>query len=128
MAFFNDPIDTPDHAHKAVRMALECREVMELVSRKWTTQGVELNYGAGIASGHATIGGIGGDGCWDYSVIGTVSNLASRLCSQAKNGQILVPPKFLSLLQGAVSTESVGTIELKGIMRPVQAHNILKLS
>src|SRR5262249_33818979 len=127
MVFFNDPIDTPDHTQKAVQMALECRELLEQVSRRWKTQGLELSYGAGLSSGHATIGGIGGEGCWDYSVVGTVSNVAARLCSKAKSGQILVSPKFLSAVGDIVEAESIGDVELKGLVRPVQVHNVLGL-
>jgi adenylate cyclase len=124
MVFFNDPIDTPDHPQKAVEMALECREE---ISRKWNAKGIALSYGAGIASGHATIGGIGSDGCWDYSVIGTVSNLASRLCSKAESGQILVSSKFVTSVESMVASEKLGKIELKGLARPVEIHNILRL-
>jgi class 3 adenylate cyclase len=127
MIFFNDPVPVPNPAERAIRMALAMRErVAELVI-KWRKLGHELDFGVGIAQGYATIGGIGFEGRWDYGAIGTVTNLASRLCGEAKPGQILVSQRLLGGVDELVEAEPAGELSLKGFHRPITAHNILRL-
>jgi DNA-binding response OmpR family regulator len=127
MIFFNDPVPVPNPAERAIRMALAMRDLVGELTVKWRKQGYELDFGVGIAQGYATIGGIGFEGRWDYGAIGTVTNLASRLCGEAKPGQILIPQRLMGTVEGLVNVEPVGELTLKGFHRPVPAHNILKL-
>jgi class 3 adenylate cyclase/CheY-like chemotaxis protein len=127
MVFFNDPVPVPNPAERAIRMALAMRERVEELTAKWRKLSYELDFGVGIAQGYATIGGIGFEGRWDYGAIGTVTNLASRLCGEAKPGQILVPQRLLSTVEELVEVEPVGELALKGFHRPIGAHNILRL-
>jgi adenylate cyclase len=125
MIFFNDPVPVQNPAERAIRMALAMRERVAELTVKWRKQGYELDFGVGIAQGYATIGGIGFEGRWDYGAIGTVTNLASRLCGEAKPGQILVSQRLLALVEDLVEVEPVGELTLKGFHRPVTAHNVL---
>jgi adenylate cyclase len=125
MVFFNDPIPVPNPALQAVRTALDMRVAVESLTEKWRRLGHELGFGVGIAHGFATLGTIGFEGRFDYAAIGTVSNVASRLCDEAKSGQILISHRVLMAVEGAVSVEPVGDFTLKGISRPVAAYNVL---
>ncbi len=127
MIFFNDPVPVPNPSERAIRMALEMRERVGELTVKWRKLGYELDFGVGIAQGYATIGGIGFEGRWDYGAIGTVTNLASRLCDEAKAGQILVPPRVLGMIEELVQAEPVGDLTLKGFRRTITVHNILRL-
>jgi class 3 adenylate cyclase len=100
--------------------------VVELTA-KWRKRGFDLGFGAGIAQGFATIGAVGFEGRWDYGAIGTVTNLAARLCSEAKPGQILISQKAAAAVEDFIELESVGELQLKGFLKPVPASNILKL-
>ena len=93
--------------------------------QKWRRLGHELGFGIGISHGYATLGTIGFEGRFDYAAIGTVSNVASRLCDEAKAGQILISPRVLTKVEKAVQVEPVGEFELKGIRRPLAAYNVL---
>jgi class 3 adenylate cyclase len=127
MIFFNDPVPVPDAAVRAVRMAVAMRvRVGELIG-KWKRQGFELDLGVGIAQGYATIGAIGFEGRLDYGAIGTVTNLAARLCGEARPGQILVARRMLAQLDGLVEVEDAGELTLKGFHRPVPAGNVIRL-
>src|SRR5262249_58971493 len=90
MIFFNDPVPVPNPAERAIRMAVAMREGVERLAVSWRKRGWDLSLGVGIADGYATIGAIGFEGRWDYGAIGTVTNLAARLCNEAKGGQVLV--------------------------------------
>ena len=125
MVFFNDPIPVPNPALQAVQTALEMRTAIESLTEKWRRLGHELGFGVGIAHGFATLGTIGFEGRFDYAAIGTVSNVASRLCDEAKPGQILISPRVLIAVEDAVTVEPVGDFTLKGISRPVAAYNVL---
>jgi adenylate cyclase len=127
MVFFNDPVPVSNPAERAIRMALTMRERVKDLSAKWRKFGYELDFGVGIAQGYATIGGIGFEGRWDYGAIGTVTNLASRLCGEAKPSQILVSQRLLGTVEELVEVEPAGELTLKGFHRPVTAHNILRL-
>ena len=127
LIFFNDPAPIPNPAEQAVRMALSMRERVKELTVKWRKLGYDLDFGVGIAQGYATIGAIGFEGRWEYGAIGTVPNLAARLCGEAKPGEILVSPRLLGRVEELVEANSVGEITLKGFHRPVAAYNILKL-
>jgi adenylate cyclase len=127
MIFFNDPVPVTNPAERAIRMALAMRERVKELAAKWRKLGYELGFGVGIAQGYATIGGIGFEGRWDYGAIGTVTNLASRLCGEAKPSQILVSQRLLGTVEEVVEVEPVGELSLKGFQRAVTAHNILRL-
>jgi len=124
MVFFNDPAFQPNPAENAVRMALEMRDAAEALGRNWRRRGIELGLGIGIAQGYATIGAIGFEDRVDYGAIGTVTNLAARLCAQAKAGQILVAQRAYAAVEDLVVAESLGELELKGFARPVPAVQI----
>jgi adenylate cyclase len=127
MVFFNDPVPVANPAERAIRMALAMREQVRQLTAKWRKMGYELDFGVGIAQGYATIGGIGFEGRWDYGAIGTVTNLASRLCGEARPSQILVSQRLLGPVEELVEVEPVGELTLKGFHRPIAAHNILRL-
>jgi adenylate cyclase len=125
MVFFNDPAPCADAPDRAVRMALEMRRRVEALSHTWRGLGHELGFGVGIAQGYATLGRIGFEGRWDYAAIGTVTNVAARLCSAAGSGQILVSPRVRSALGDRYLTRSLGAIELRGLARPVDVHEVV---
>jgi class 3 adenylate cyclase len=127
MIFFNDPLPVPNPAERAVRMAMAMRERVRLLQGKWQKLGYELALGVGIAQGYATIGAIGFEGRWDYGAIGTVTNVAARLCGEAKPGQILVSRRTLAMVGDLVEAEEVGDLTLKGLAKPVAAFNVLRL-
>ena len=127
MVFFNDPVLVPDAAARAVRMAVAMRARVSELMGKWRKQGFELDLGVGIAQGYATIGAIGFEGRLDYGAIGTVTNLAARLCGEAKPGQILASRRVAAQLEGEIEVEDVGELTLKGFQRSVAACNVLKL-
>src|SRR5262249_43572825 len=108
MIFFNDPVPVPDAAERAVRMAVAMRGRVQHLAVGWEKRGYDLALGVGIAQGYATIGAIGFEGRWDYGAIGTVTNLAARLCGEAKGGQILVSSRAAGVLEGLVELEEVG--------------------
>ena len=125
MVVFNDPVPVPEPALQAVQAALDMRAAIGTLTEKWSRLGHDLGFGVGIAHGHATLGTIGFEGRFDYSAIGTVSNVASRLCDEAKPGQILISPRVLMAVEDAVTVEPVGEFALKGIRRPVAAYNVV---
>jgi len=125
MVFFNDPVPVPNAAERTVRMALAMRKRVGEMIVSWRKKGYELELGVGIAQGYATIGAIGYEGRWDYGAIGTVTNLAARLCGEAKPGQILISKRVLAATDDLFDLESVGELGLKGMHRPVTAYNVL---
>lgn len=127
MVFFNDPVPVLDPAERAVRMALAMRKRVEELTVKWRKRGYELDFGVGIAQGYATIGAIGFEGRWDYGAIGTVTNLASRLCGEAKASQILVSSRVAGAVEELIDAEEIGPIALKGLLKPVPTFNVLGL-
>jgi class 3 adenylate cyclase/putative methionine-R-sulfoxide reductase with GAF domain len=124
MVFFNDPIPVENPALQAVQTALDMRTAIGSLTEKWRGLGHELGFGVGIAHGFATLGTIGFEGRFDYAAIGTVSNVASRLCDEAKPGQILISPRVFMAVEDAVSVEPVGEFALKGLRRPMAAYNV----
>jgi len=127
MVFFNDPVPVPNPAERAIRMAVAMRGRVEELTFRWRKRGYDLEFGVGIAQGYATSGAIGFEGRWDYGAIGTVTNLASRLCGEAKPGQILISQRLLSTVEDLVEAAAVGELALKGFHRPVTAYDILRL-
>jgi adenylate cyclase len=125
MIFFNDPAPVPNPAERAIRMTLAMRERVNELTVKWHKLSYELDFGVGIAQGYATIGAIGFEGRWEYGAIGSVPNLAARLCGEAKPGQILVPQRLLGTVEDLVEVEPVAELVLKGFHRPVTAYNVL---
>jgi adenylate cyclase len=124
MIFFNDPVPVPDGPERAVRMAVVMRERVDELIVKWRKRGYELDFGVGIAQGYATIGAIGFEGRMDYGAIGTVTNMAARLCGEARPGQILVSQRMLGAVEALVEVEELGGLTLKGFSRPVVAFNV----
>ncbi|WP_447985269.1 response regulator [Nitrospira sp. Nam74] len=127
MIFFNDPLEVPNSEERAIHMAVTMRRRLEELHAKWLKLGYELDSGIGVATGYATIGVIGFEGRWDYGVIGTVSNLASRLCGEAKPGQILVPKRLFSSVEPIIEADLIGDLSLKGFHRPITCYNIVGL-
>jgi adenylate cyclase len=127
MIFFNDPTPVPDPAERAVRMAAAMRERVAELAVGWKKTGFDLDFGIGIAHGYATLGAIGFEGRVDYGAIGTVTNLAARLCAEAKPGQVLLSQRVQTAVEALVDTEPVGDVSLKGISRPVKIFNLLSI-
>jgi GAF domain-containing protein len=125
MVVFNDPVPVENPALQAVLMALELRNALGALTATWSRLGHDIGFGIGIAHGYATLGTIGFEGRFDYAAIGTVSNVASRLCDEAKPGQILISARVLVAVEDAVQVEPVGEFELKGIRRPLAAYNVV---
>jgi adenylate cyclase len=124
LVFFNDPIELDDPAANAVRMALAMQSQFIPLRDAWTKRGYELDLGIGIAQGYATLGAVGFEGRWEYSCIGSVTNLAARLCSEAKGGQILIEQKTMASVDGMVDVDALGEVALKGIAYPGPIFNI----
>jgi class 3 adenylate cyclase len=124
MVFFNDPVPIPDPAERAVKMAMAMREAAGQLTAGWRRHGYELGFGAGIAQGYATLGQIGFSERSGYTAIGTVCNLAARLCAEAKGGQILVSSRIAGAVEAVAKLEDLGNLELKGLSRPVAAFNV----
>ena len=125
MVFFNDPVPVPDPASRACRMAIAMQHEITRLAIGWKRRGYDLAMGVGIAQGFATIGSIGFPGRIDYGAIGTVTNLAARLCGEARGGEILVSQRVHGLLDGAPACEAAGELALKGFHRPVPAFRVL---
>jgi class 3 adenylate cyclase len=124
MIFFNDPVPVPNPAERALRMAVAMRERVSDLSAGWRKRGYDLALGVGIAQGYATLGAIGFEGRWDYGAIGTVTNLAARLCGEAKGGQVLVTSRVAGALEDLIECEEVGALTLKGFLKPVPTFSV----
>jgi len=124
MVFFNDPVPVSDAAVRAVRMAVAMREAAAGLQAQWHRQGREIGFGVGVAQGYATLGQIGFADRVDYTAIGTVCNLAARLCAEAKDGQILISRRIAAAVEGLVRLEEIGDLALKGLMQAVAVYNI----
>jgi adenylate cyclase len=128
MVWFNDPIPVPDPAARAVQLAVAMREAMTELGAAWRRRGHELDFSAGIALGYATLGKIGFDGRFDYGAVGSVMNLASRLCDEAEHGQIILSQRVFAEVEDVVEAEPVGALTLKGFGKPVQAFSVLDVA
>jgi adenylate cyclase len=127
MVFFNDPLPCPDHGARAVRMAVAMRQQMGELTEKWRKRGHQLAFGVGIATGYATLGMIGFKGRFDYGAIGTVTNLAARLCDQAQGGQILISQRVYAAVEEEAEAEPAGELLLKGFHKPVPTFNVMSM-
>jgi class 3 adenylate cyclase/CheY-like chemotaxis protein len=125
LVVFNDPMPCPDHPVRTVKMAIEMRACMGALSETWRRRGHELGFGIGIAQGYATLGQIGFEGRLDYAAIGTIPNLASRLCGEALAGQILVSQRVFMSIDRDMETTRIGNLNLKGFHKPVPAYEVL---
>ncbi|MBD0293016.1 MAG: response regulator [Jiangellaceae bacterium] len=121
MVFFNDPLPCADPAHRAVRMADAMRTRVRGLARQWASQGHDLGFSIGVAQGYATLGRIGFEGRFDYAAIGSVTNLAARLCAEAAPWQILVTQRVQAATSELAVMDPVGDLELRGFRRPVRA-------
>jgi len=128
MVFFNDPVPCPDPAARAVRMGVAMRARLGEMAEAWRRRGHQLDFGVGIAQGYATLGKIGFEGRFDYGAIGTVTNLAARLCGEASGGQILISQLVYTAIEDLVEVEALGEVALKGFHRPVVVYNVLRLN
>ncbi len=126
MIFFNDPVPIPDAPVRAVRMALQMQSEMQRLATRWKRSGYDLELGIGIATGFATIGGIGFEGRIDYGAIGIVTNLAARLCSEAAGGEILAAPRVVAAIGDLCPVEPAGSFSFKGFARPTAAWRIVQ--
>ena len=125
--FFNDPIEIPDAALRAVRLGCALREEMAELTPRWEKRGYHLGLGAGIALGYATCGEVGFEGRSDYAAIGSVTNLASRFADEATAGQILITQRLYAEVEDDVEVEPIGEFTLKGFQRPVAAFNVVAM-
>jgi adenylate cyclase len=125
MIIFNDPIPCADHTERAVHLALDMRGRVETLSQQWRRKGHVLGFGVGIASGYATLGQIGFEQRREYTAIGSVINLASRLCDEARPGQIVIGQRAFSSIEQHVESTPIGELSLKGFAKPIAAYEIL---
>jgi class 3 adenylate cyclase len=124
MVYFNDPLPCPDPAERAVRMAVEMRSAVSALMSGWRRRGFDLGFGIGVAQGYATLGRIGFEERVDYTAIGTVTNLAARLCGEARDGQILLSKRVATAVEAAVTLEEIGNLALKGLSQAVAVYNV----
>lgn len=124
MVFFNDPLPIADAPQRALRMAVEMRDAVRVLAEDWDRRGHELTMGIGVAQGFATLGRIGYEGRFDYSAIGSVTNLSARLCAAAGPWQILVPQRLFHAAGPVVAGQELGPFELKGFSRPVRVFDV----
>ena len=127
MLFFNHPLPCPDAPERAAKHAIGMRDAVAGLGATWRKRGHSLGFGVGIAGGYATIGTIGFEQRLEYGAIGPATNLAARLCGEAKDRQILIAPRVLAKIEGLIEVEALGEFVLKGFHRPVLAHNVLSL-
>ena len=127
LVIFNDPLPCPDPSMRAVQMAVEMRDAVAKLAVKWSRSGHDIGFGIGIAHGYATLGTVGYEGQFQYSVTGKVANLASRLCDEAKNGQILIDGNVFNAVETLADAEFTEELSLKGFSRPVKAFNVRNL-
>lgn len=125
MIVFNDPIPCVDHTERAIRLALDMRERVNELGTQWRRKGHELGFGIGIATGFATVGQIGFQERREYTAIGSVINLASRLCDEAATGQIVIPARVLASIEQSVKVKALGELTLKGFDKPLAAYDVL---
>jgi adenylate cyclase len=126
MIVFNDPIPCADHSERAVRLALDMRASVDQLASGWRRKGHVLGFGIGIASGFATLGQIGFEHRREYTAIGSVTNLASRLCDEARPGQIVINQRVFGAIEPSVEAAHIGDLSLKGFNRPIPAYEIVR--
>jgi adenylate cyclase len=126
MVFFNDPLPTPEPAKRAIEMAIALRGAAQQVLKTWRRHGHDLGFGVGISQGYATLGQIGFAERMDYTAIGTVTNLAARLCNEAKDGQILISRRVAIAVEETARLEEIGDVSLKGLSQAVAVFNVVE--
>jgi adenylate cyclase len=126
MIIFNDPLPCPEHTKRAVGLALDMRDQVDRLAKEWRRKGHDLGLGIGIASGYATLGQIGFEHRREYSAIGGVTNLASRLCGEARPSQIVISQRAFGSIETSVEAALIGNLNLKGFNRPIAAYEILR--
>ncbi|MFI4999564.1 MAG: adenylate/guanylate cyclase domain-containing protein [Reyranellales bacterium] len=124
MVFFNDPLPCPDAPERAARLAIEMRDAVAHLIPTWTKRGHKLGFGVGMAQGHATLGRIGFEDRFDYTAIGAVINLASRLCADAADGQVLLSGRLAAAVEAMAEVEDLGERSLRGMARPTAVANL----
>ena len=127
MAFFNDPLPCPDPEARAVRMAVMMQQDVGKLIETWGKRGIKLGFGVGISSGYATLGHIGSEEQFHYAAIGSVANLASRLCDEARSGQILISEVVYAKVEKLAEVEPIGELTLKGFPKPVPVRQVVGL-
>jgi class 3 adenylate cyclase len=127
MVFFNDPIPLDKPARRAVEMALAMRDRVRTLAEGWSRIGHDLGFGVGIAQGYATLGRIGYEGRFDYAAIGSVTNLAARLCAEAAAEQVLISQRVFSAVEGVAAGELVGALQLRGFSRPIRTFSVSRM-
>jgi len=127
MIFFNDPVTVDNPEERAVRMAEAMRARVRVLGAEWRRRGYDLDIGMGIAKGYATIGAIGFEGRRDYAAIGSVTNLAFRLCAEASSDQMLISQRIYTAVADLVDAKEVGPLQLKGFHRPIVAYDVVRL-
>jgi adenylate cyclase len=128
LVFFNDPIPCDDAPLRSIRMALAMRQRVQELAARWQRRGHELAFGVGIAQGYATLGRIGYPGRFDYAAIGSVTNLAARLCAEATPWQILIPERLTTTAGDRIVGQLVGDLKLRGFRRPIRTFEVIELS
>jgi len=128
VVFFNDPIPCPDPPKRAVQMSVAMRNRVQQLAEGWARRGQDLAFGIGIAQGFATLGRIGFEGRFDYAAIGSVVNLAARLCAEAKPWNVLVSQRVQAACEDIIVSEPLGDLELRGFADPVRAYNVRGLN
>ena len=124
MVYFNAPLSMPNHPERTVRTAVAMRDKLDELVLGWKKRGISLGAGIGVAIGYATVGLIGTEERQDYAAIGSVTNLASRLCNAAEHGQILMPERLFNLVNNFVDGDSVGLLNVKGFHEPIPTYNV----
>lgn len=125
MILFNAPIQFEDHTERAVKMAVEMRDTIGPLTERWRNRGHSLGFGIGIALGYATLGQVGFEQRLEYAAIGSVTNLASRLCGEALANQIVVSRRVYGIVEQSVEARALDDLQLKGFNHPVLAMEIL---
>jgi class 3 adenylate cyclase len=128
MSFLNDPQPVSDHPREAVLMALEMRDRFASLAKRWARNGFELGVGIGVSTGYATVGRVGFEGYYLYAAIGSVANQAARLCALATPGQVVISGRVHATVESSVTAEPLGSFELKGFRRPVEAYLVTRLA
>ena len=128
MVLFNDPLPCNDPAGDAVRLAIAMHSRMAELCAKWKRLGHRLGFGVGVSLGYATVGMVGFEGRFDYTASGTAINLASRLCDEAEDGEVLLSPRAGIAVEDDFKIETKGEIRLKGIREPMEIFRLTKIA
>jgi len=122
------PISYPDHAQRSLQLAKRIREQGMAITARWSDADLRLGVGVGVASGFVTVGVIGAASRLEYTAVGPAVNLASRLCSEAAHGEVLIDARTIELLGEAAQRHRVlpgEALKLKGFQQPVQSYSLV---